>query len=163
MNNLKENLNSNGNTYLARKREKEPIQKENKFNYDNYDKCYKYGNNGPNPKYNCFKKYHSFMKDNYFWNRNYKSRSDYYKGSKNYFFKGYQNRLYGQKNYSKYYHKNIDEKIKNISKDEEFPPQSLSLKEKEEEYSFNSIPCSTNSASPICHFNSKDINKQQEH
>ena len=36
MNNFKENLNLNGNIYLARKREKEYIQKENKFNYDNY-------------------------------------------------------------------------------------------------------------------------------
>ena len=162
MNNFKENLNSNGNIYLARKREKEPIQKENKCNYDNFNNYYKYGNYGPSLKYNCFKKYHPFMKDNYFWNRNYKYRTDYYQGSKNYFYKGYPNRLYEQKNYSKYYHKNFDEGIKNISKDEEFYPQSLSLKEKEEEYSLNSIPCSTNLASPICHFNSKEINKEQE-
>ena len=102
------------------------------------------------------------MKDNYFWNRNYKYRTDYYQGSKNYFYKRYPKGFYGQKNYSKYYHKNIDEGIKNISKDEEFSLQSLSLKEKEEEYSLNSIPCSTYLASPICHFNIKEINKEQE-
>ena len=105
------------------------------------------------------------MKDNYYWNRNNKNREDYYKGSKNYYYKGNPNKIYDKKNYSKYYHNNFNEGVRNISKDEVFSPQSLSLKEKEEEYSLNSIPCSTNLASPnksLCRFNSKEINKEQE-
>ena len=162
MKNFNENFNSNANTYLTKKREKEPIQKENKYNYD---KSYNYEKFSPYPKYNGFKKYHSFMKDNYYWNRNNKNREDYYKGSKNYYYKGNPNKIYDKKNYSKYYHNNFNEGVRNISKGEVFSPQSLSLKEKEEEYSLNSIPCSTNLASPnksLCRFNSKEINKDQE-
>lgn len=162
MSNLKGNFNSNANTYLTRKREKEPIQKENKYNYD---KSYNYEKYTPYPKYNSFKKYHSYLKDDYYWNRNNKNRANYYQGSKNYHFWRNPSKIYDKKNYSKYYHNNFDERIKNISKDEVFSPQSLSLKEKEEEYSLNSIPCSTNLASPnksLCRFNFKELNKDQE-
>ena len=52
MKNFNENFNSNANTYLTKKREKEPIQKENKYNYD---KSYNYEKFPPYPKYNGFK------------------------------------------------------------------------------------------------------------
>ena len=160
MNYQSEDINPNQEDYLRKKRHEEPIQKENKPNYENYDKYHKYDKYCPNEKYKYFNKFHTkFSKDNYYYKRNYKYRSNYYNSSKNYYKSGYSNKFYEKRDYKNYYQNNSPEEIRNISNYEMIFPQSISLKEKEEESSLNSYPASTNLASPIKSFNSKDFKK----
>ena len=153
-------INSNQSDYLRKKRYEEPIQKENKPNFENYDKYHKFDKYCQNEKYQHFNKFHSrYTKDNYYSNRSYKYRNNYYNSSKKYYRSGYSNKFYEKKDFKNYYQKNFPEEIRNISNNEIILPQSISLKEKEEESSLNSYPASTNLASPIKSFNSKCLKK----
>ena len=160
MNYQSENINSNQSDYLRKKRHDEPVQKENKPDFENYDKYHKYGKYCPNEKYRCFNKFHSkFTKDNYYYNRSYKYRNNYYNSSKKYYKSGYPNKFYEKKDYKNYCQNNSPEEIRNISNYEMILPQTISLKEKEEESSSNSYPASTNFASPIKSLNSKKLSE----
>ena len=160
MNYPSEDIDPNQADYLRKKRHEEPIQKENRPNYENYDKYHRYDKYCPNEKYKYFNKFHTkFPKDNYYYNRNYKYKNYYYNSPKKYYKSGYSNKFYEKRDYKNYYQNNSPEEIRNISNYEMIFPHSISIKEKEEESSLNSYPASTNLASPIKSFNSKDFKK----
>lgn len=161
---LKENTNINENTFLNKKREKEFIQKQNKPNFDNHENHYHYHKNDkynkfvPNINYHHFKYY---PKGKYNYNRDYQNKSRYghYNYQKKISYRWNENRIPDVRDYKKSYQNKFSGDIRNISNCDIFSPQSISLKEKDEENSWNSFPCSTNLNSPINSFNYKNLNK----
>ena len=164
---FKENTNSRKNIYLCKKREKESLQKENKPNFDNY---YKYNHSHKNEKYEkyapnkyCYNFKKFFPKEKYYYIRDYQNKRNNYSSPKKYYYRWNQNKYLNKRDYNNSYQNNFYGEIRNISNCDILSPQSIALKEKDEENSWNSFPCSTNLNSPIKSnngFNSKKINKQ---
>lgn len=158
-----ENFNSSRNTYLNKKRLKEPNQIENRHYYEHYDK---YGSYDSTTKYsegnNCYSK---SLKGNYYYNSASNYRNDYNNGSKSFYNNRYKNNFYRKKDYKKSYTKGFDEGIRNISNCDMISPQSLCIKEDHSLKSFTTstaFDSKTNLASPYKYksgINIKELNK----
>lgn len=107
--------NSNGNSYLNKKRLEEDNPMDNRYHYDKYPK---YEKNGSHPRYNNINYIHSKPpQGNNYYSTSSRYRGNYYNNQKPFHSNSYSNKL-SQKNrkpYPKNSTPNANERIRNLS------------------------------------------------
>ena len=139
--------NSNGNSYLNKKRLEEDNPMDNRYHYDKYPK---YEKNGSHPRYNNINYIHSKPpQGNNYYSTSSRYRGNYYNNQKPFHSNSYSNKI-SQKNrkpYQKNSTPNANERIRNLSHCEMPSPPPLSTKQKSDSTGQNN------------EINIKDINK----
>jgi len=157
------NGNSNGTSYLGKKRPEEDIPIDNRYHYDKYEKFDKYGNHG---RYNNMSYIHSKPSNgNSYYGNSSRYRGSYYNTPKSFHGNSYSNKGGPKRDYKKPYQKYTNEGIRNLSHCEMPSPPPLSLKPKSDSDSLKNISSTSGDSKSIrslgsnTSLNIKDINK----